>query len=123
MPSLAAQWNEAAFEARGSIETAFITLHQFAGVGIGEALGQSLTAFWMIGVALAQDKHPRYGRAVAATGIAGGIVLLLGIVEGLATVIAFDPGFFGLGALVGFLILTIWMIWTGVLCISRPENS
>lgn len=121
VPALAAAWAATTEPAtRASIETMFTTLHQFAGVGIGEAIGQSLTAFWLIGVSTGQRKHPRFGSALASVGIAGGIVLLLGLVEGLATVIPFDPGLFGLAALVGFLILTVWLIWTGVLCILRP---
>lgn len=121
VPALAAAWAATTEPAtRASVATMFTTLHQFAGVGIGEAIGQSLTAFWLIGVSTGQRKHPRFGAALASVGIAGGIVLLLGLVEGLATVIPFDPGLFGLAALVGFLILTVWLIWTGVLCIMRP---
>ena len=122
VPGLAATWtaNAADPPLRMMIESSFLTLHQFAGVGIGEAIGQSLTAFWLIGVALQQWRHPRFGRAVALAGLAGGIVLLLGTVEGLATVMTFDPGLFGLGALVGFLILTLWMIATGLSCLLRP---
>lgn len=41
--------------------------------------------------------------------------------EGLATVVPFDPGLFGLSALAGYLVLTVWLIWTGVLCILRPN--
>ena len=54
VPGLAASWVASAGDAgaRASIETTFTTLHQFAGVGIGEAIGQSLTAFWLIGVAI-----------------------------------------------------------------------
>ena len=103
-----------------SIETTFTTLHQFAGVGIGEAIGQSLTAFWLIGVAIGQRRHPRFGGALAGVGLIGGLILLLGLVEGLATVIPFDPGVFGLAGVVGFLVLTVWLIWTGILCILRP---
>ena len=33
----------------------------------------------------------------------------------------FDASAFGLAAPIGFLLLTIWMIWTGVLCILRPR--
>jgi hypothetical protein len=121
VPGLAAQWTAADPTARATIETTFTTLHQFAGVGIGEAIGQSLTAFWLIGVAIGQRRHPRFGAAVAAAGLVGGIVLLLGLVEGLATVIPFDAGVFGLAGVVGFLILTLWLIWTGILCIVRPN--
>ncbi|MEI9850817.1 MAG: DUF4386 family protein [Sphingomonas sp.] len=114
VPGLAASW------AQGDVaqaEAGFLLLHQFAGVGVGEAIGQTLTAFWLIGVALGQRGDQRYGAAVAWVGLAAGVVLLLGLVEGLATVLHFDPGLFGLAALVGFLLLTVWMIWTGILCI------
>jgi hypothetical protein len=121
VPGLASAWASASGDplARASIETIFTTLHQFAGVGIGEAIGQSLTAFWLIGVAIGQRRHPRFGPAIAVLGVIGGVVLLLGLVEGLATVLHFDPGIFGLAALVGFLLLTVWLIWTGILCILR----
>jgi hypothetical protein len=122
VPGLAARWtaSSADSEARTMIEAIFATLHQFAGVGIGEAIGQTLTAFWLIAVAVGQLRHPRFGRAIGTVGLIGGIVLLLGLVEGLATVIQFDPGIFSFAALVGFLVLTLWLIWTGVLCIARP---
>ena len=125
VPGLAASWVASANDLgkRASVETTFTSLHQFAGVGIGEAIGQSLTAFWLIGVALGQHRHPRFGGAVAAVGLIGGVILLLGLVEGLATVIPFDPGVFGLAAVVGFLLLTVWMIWTGMLCVLRPAAN
>lgn len=106
---------------QGSVTSLFMTLHQFAGVGIGEAIGQTLTAFWLIGVGASQWHHPRFGAAVGTLGIVGGVILLLGLVEGAATVLAFDPGVFGFAALAGFLVLTVWLIWTGVLCILRPD--
>ncbi len=125
VPGLASSWVASAGDAgtRASIETTFMSLHQFAGVGIGEAIGQSLTAFWLIGAAIEQRRHPRFGGVLAGVGLIGGLVLLLGLVEGLATVIPFDPGVFGLAAVVGFLVLTVWMIWTGVLCIRRPATN
>jgi hypothetical protein len=120
VPGLAAAWAANPDPAaRAPIEAVFTVLHQFAGVGIGEAIGQTLTGIWLIGVALTQWPNPRFGRALAALGIAGGLVLLLAPVEGLATVLAFDPGVFALAAPVGFLLLTAWMIWTGVICIRR----
>jgi hypothetical protein len=122
VPGLAARWSAspANSDARIAIEALFSTLHQFAGVGIGEAIGQTLTAFWLIAVAAGQMSHPRFGRAIGAVGLVGGVVLLFGLVEGLATVIPFDPGNFSFAALVGFLVLTLWLIWTGVLSIARP---
>ncbi|MEJ0012887.1 MAG: DUF4386 family protein [Bauldia sp.] len=123
-PGLAAEWNAAADPAaKAAVEQLFTTLHQFAGVGVGEAIGQSLTAFWVIGVALAQSSHPRFGAAVASLGIITGIILILGLAEGLATAIPFSVGILGLAALVGFVLLSLWLVWTGILCILRPATA
>lgn len=121
VPALAARWVDADESSRGGIEAIFMALHQFAGVGIGEAIGQTLTAFWLIGVATSQLSDPRYDRALAYVGIVGGGVLLLGLGEGLATVLDFDPGVLGFAALLGFLLLTVWLIWTGIRCM-RPRH-
>ncbi len=124
VPGLAGAWMVADDQTiRVTLETAFITLHQFAGVGIGEAIGQSLTAFWLIAESWNQMNHPRFGKPVAYAGFAGAAFLILGLAEGFATVITFDPGLLGLGAMLGFLVLTVWLIWTGVLCILRPDTN
>jgi|CXWL01.1.fsa_nt_gi hypothetical protein len=113
VPGIAAAW-EANPDQRASIEALFNALHQFAGVGIGEAIGQTLTAFWLIGVGWTQLRHPRFGIVSATLAWIGAAFLLVGLSEGLATVIAFDPGVFAMGAPIGFLVLTVWLIWTGV---------
>jgi hypothetical protein len=118
VPGLAAAWN-ADPAGRAGVETTFQALHQFAGVGIGETIGQSLTAFWLVGIGLAQRRDPAFGRAVATVALVAAVVLILGQVEGLSTVMGFAPGLFGLGALVGFVLLTVWLIWTGILLIRR----
>ncbi len=121
VPGLASAWVAGDAGVRATVETVFLTLHQSAGVGIGEAIGQTLTGMWLIGVALGQRGHPRFGAVPAAIGVAGGVVLLLGLAEGLATVIRFEPGVLGLAAPVGFMVLTLWLVWTGVLCLVRPR--
>ena len=121
VPGLSDSWQAADGGGRAGIEAIFMTVHQFAGTGIGEAVGQTLTGFWLIGVAVSQLRDPRYGAALAWTGIAGGAVLLLGLVDGLATVLDFDPGVFGFAAMIGFLLLTVWLIWTGLCCLRRPH--
>ncbi|GAM97972.1 hypothetical protein U91I_01602 [alpha proteobacterium U9-1i] len=113
VPGIAAAW-AANPDQHASIEALFNALHQFAGVGIGEAIGQTLTAFWMIGVGWTQLRHPTFGIVSATLAWIGAAFLLLGLTEGLATVIAFDPGVLAMGAVIGFLVLTLWMIWTGV---------
>lgn len=121
VPGLAESWENADDASRAGIEQLFISLHQFAGVGIGEAIGQTLTGFWLIGVAMSQRRDPRYGMALGWLGIAGGVALILGLVEGLGTVLDYDPDLFSFAAMAGFLILTVWMIWTGLCCWRRPE--
>ncbi len=121
VPGFASSWADADEGGRAGIEAIFMTLHQFAGVGIGEAIGQTLTGFWLIGVAVSQHRDPRYGVRLATLGIIAGVTLVLGLVEGLATVLAFDPGLFELAALLGFLLLTAWMIWTGICCLRHTD--
>jgi hypothetical protein len=121
VPGLAGNWAAADDTMRPAIETIFMTLHQFAGVGIGEAIGQTLTGFWLVGVAASQRRDPRYGRVLGWLGLTGGAVLILGLVEGLATVLEFEPGLFALAAMLGFLILTVWMIWTGLCCLRHTD--
>jgi hypothetical protein len=123
VPGLAAAWGTADPAGRAGIEATFQTLHQFAGVGVGETIGQSLTAFWLIGVGMAQARNRRFGRAVGAIAILAAAILLLGQIEGLSTTMAFAPGIFGFGALAGFLLLTLWLIWTGILLIARRAEA
>ena len=120
VPGLAASWaNESATSAgRQNIELIFTTLHQFAGVGIGEAIGQALTAFWLFGVASQQLRHTEFKRTAIAAAIAGAFILL-GFIEGLATVLPLEAGVFGLAPVIGFLVFTAWLIWTGIICIRR----
>ena len=118
VPGIAAAWNADMANRAGS-ETLFQALHQFAGVGIGETIGQSLTAFWLIGVGLAQMANPRFNLSVGSLAIGAAILLLLGQVEGLSTSLGFNPGLFGFGALVGFVFLSLWLIWTGILFLRR----
>ena len=72
VPGLASGWVAGDAGTRVMIETVFTTLHQSAGVGIGEAIGQTLTGMWLIGVSLAQREHPRFGKLPAALGGLGG---------------------------------------------------
>ena len=122
VPGLASSWEAADETGRASIEAIFMTLDQLAGVGIGEAIGQTLTGFWLIGVAVSQHRDARYGVRLATLGIVAGVVLVLGLAEGLATVVDFDPGLFSLAALLGFLLLTVWMIGTGICCLRHTDE-
>jgi hypothetical protein len=119
VPGLAAAWGAADAATRSNVEATFQALHQFAGVGIGETIGQSLTAFWLIAVGLAQMANPRFSLSVGVLAIISAILLLLGQVEGLSTALPFNPGIFAFGALAGFVLLSLWLIWTGILFLRR----
>lgn len=67
---------------REAAELAYLALHQFAGAGIGEILGQLLTAAWTLRLALAlRRERPR----LAAMGAATLPLWLLGLTEPLGT--------------------------------------
>jgi hypothetical protein len=63
--------------------------------------------------------NPRFNLSVGSLAIGAAILLLLGQVEGLSTSLGFNPGLFGFGALVGFVFLSLWLIWTGILFLRR----
>jgi hypothetical protein len=108
--------------ARAAAEVAFESLHQFAGVALGEHLGQIGTALW----AALVTRELQRGRMVpgwtAWVGFGGAGLVALGLTEGFATVIAFDPGWFGLATPVGYIALSVWMVAVGVSFVrSRAE--
>jgi hypothetical protein len=37
----------------------------------------------------------------------------------LSTALPFNPGIFAFGALAGFVLLSLWLIWTGILFLRR----
>jgi hypothetical protein len=69
---------------RQAAELAYLALHQFAGAGIGEVLGQVLTAAWTLRMALAlRATRPVF----AAAGLAIVPVWVFGLSEPLGTAI------------------------------------
>jgi hypothetical protein len=53
-------------------------------------------------------------RWIAILGVAAAGFILAGLAEAYATVLPFDPGFLALAAPVGFMLLSVWMLITGV---------
>ncbi|MCA3254084.1 MAG: DUF4386 family protein [Alphaproteobacteria bacterium] len=116
VPALAAAHADpAATEAtRAGIEAAFAALHAFAGVAIGEHLGQLLTAAWVVGVASGQRS------ALRGLGVAAAALIVAGTGEGLALGLGRDGGLFSLATIAGFLVLTLWLLGTGAALLHRP---
>lgn len=98
----------------------FQTIHQFAGVAIGEQLGQFFTALWVLLLSGVQANGGLPVRAAWPVGVVASALIFVGLAEAYATVLPFDPGLLALAAPVGFVLLSIWMLITGVgLVLSR----
>jgi len=96
---------------RDAARVSFETLHQMFGVAIGEHLGQLCTAAWtaLISFGLARRGLP----LLAGLGFAVSACLLVGLVEGFATVSEYDPGALAHATPLGFLALSVWLIALG----------
>lgn len=99
---------------REAAEAAFLAFHQFAGVALGEHLGQLLTAAWltMTGVVLGSTKEvPRWlGRAAFAPAA----MIALGTIEHLGTVFPIRTAAWSLVTVAGFMLFTAWLVAFGV---------
>jgi hypothetical protein len=92
----------------------FQVVHQYGGVAIGEQLGQFFTALWVLLLAQAQAKGGLPWRWVWPLGVIASALIFVGLSEAYATVLPFDPGLLALAAPVGFMLLSVWMLITGL---------
>ncbi len=99
---------------RAASEATFVAIHQFAGVALGEHLGQLLTAVWltMTGIVLGSTgEAPRWmGRAAYVPAALIG----LGTVEHLGTVFPIESASLSMVTVVGFVLFTVWLVAFGV---------
>jgi hypothetical protein len=100
-------------------ETSFAMLHAYAGVALGEHLGQLLTAFHVGLMAAIQLAEKR--RLTAALGAVVTLVLVFGSYEGVALAIGADGAIFGTAAILGYLGLTLWLILSGLGLLRRAS--
>lgn len=101
----------------------FQGFHQYAGVAIGEHLGQLFTALWIVLISIAMLNSTIFRRWQGFVGIAISAMMMLGLVEGFATVITFNVGIFGVLTPIAFILLSIWMISLGVSLIWRKKSQ
>jgi hypothetical protein len=99
----------------------FNGFHQYAGVAVGEHLGQLFTALWVLLISAAMFKSSAFRNWQGMTGIAIAVLMLLGLIEGFATVINFNAGLFGVLTLISFIALSLWMISLGVTLIWQKS--
>ena len=86
---------------------AFKTIHQFAGVILGEHLGQLFTITWTILISIVFNRLKLFPKWINILGFVSAFIYLLAQAELLATVM---PGF-PVWDLAGFIGSTLWLIW------------
>ncbi len=111
---------------RDAATLVFDALHAYAGVAIGEHLGQLLTAAWVMLLASSLGASGHVARWQVHLGHAAAALIVAGLAEGFATVLPFDPGLWGLATPAGFIVLSAWMVAVGITLIHRaalPSRS
>lgn len=106
--------------ARTGIESTFALLNLYGGVAIGENIGQLLTVLFVLLLALLQLTNNT--RIVAAIGLLTAFAILIGTGEGLALSLGQSGEVFSLFTTAGFLLLTLWLIATGVSLLRKPSR-
>jgi len=108
VPVLAESYVHAGDEATKSAAImAFKTIHQFAGVILGEHLGQLFTIIWTVLISIVFAKQKLMPKWITLLGIGSAAIYLLAQAELLATVI---PGF-PVWGMAGFIGSTLWLVW------------
>ena len=85
----------------------FKAIHQFAGVLLGEHLGQLFTILWTVLISIVFSKLKLFPKWISMLGYISSFIYLLAQAELLATVI---PGF-PVWSMAGFIGSTLWLIW------------
>lgn len=114
VPSLASAYVDpsATDASRAAAESTFNLINLYGGVAIGEHIGQSLTALFVLLLALVQFRESN--RITAAIGFVAATAILIGTNEGVAIALGKSGDVFGLVTIAGFLGLSAWLVATGV---------
>jgi hypothetical protein len=108
VPVLANSYVQATDEAtRSAAIMSFKTIHQFAGVILGEHLGQLFTIAWTILISVAFAKLKLLPKWISLLGYISSFIYLLAQPELFSTAI---PGF-PVWNMAGFIGSTLWLIW------------
>jgi hypothetical protein len=108
VPVLANSFVSATDEATKSAAImAFKTIHQFAGVILGEHVGQLFTITWTVLISISFIRLKLFPKWVNLLGFISAFIYLLGQAELFATVM---PGF-PVWDMAGFIGSTLWLVW------------
>jgi hypothetical protein len=123
VPILANDFVQASDEAtRAAAIMSFKLIHQFAGVALGENLGQLFTITWTVLISIACAKLRLFPKWLIWLGYISSGIYLLAQAELFATVM---PGL-AYWDLAGFLGSTLWLLWLlllGVMCIKAAAHE
>ncbi len=100
---------------------AFKTIHQFAGVLLGEHLGQLFTIAWTVLISISFIRLKLFPKWVNLLGLVSAFIYLLAQAELLATVMPGVP----VWDLAGFIGSTLWLVWlviVGVIFIRKGNK-
>lgn len=107
VPALANAYVSGDAATRAASRIAFITVHQYGGVALGEHLGQLLTITWTVLMAVAMHKVRLLPRWMLVWALIASAIYLLGQLDLFATAIPGVP----VWPLAGFLGSTLWLVW------------
>ena len=96
----------------------FQTIHQFAGVLLGEHIGQLFTIIWTVMTSYAFIKLNIFSKWVSWFGIVASVIYLMGQAELFATIIQGFP----VWNMAGFIGSTLWLIWLLIIGINFIKN-
>lgn len=99
----------------------FKTIHQFAGVILGEHLGQLFTIAWTVMITVSFAKLKLLPKWINGLGIISSLIYLMAQAELFATVMPGIPAF----DLAGFIGSTLWLAWlvmAGIYFIKSDKN-
>ncbi|MBN8571931.1 MAG: DUF4386 domain-containing protein [Ignavibacteria bacterium] len=97
--------------ARESVRISFELIHQFAGVLIGEHIGQLFTIIWTIIICIVIYKTKLFSSWISGFGIISSVIYFFAHGELFSTVINNFP----VWSLAGFIGSTLWLIWLIIL--------
>jgi hypothetical protein len=106
--------------AKASLSAAFMAIHQYGGVVLGEHMGQFFIILWMSMISAIIYKSPLFAKWVSFLGWIAAFVYLLAQSELFATVIPDFPVLDWAG-LTGSLLWLLWMIVMGVYLIKSKQ--
>ena len=123
VPVLADSFVHATDEAtKAAAIVSFKTIHQFAGVILGEHLGQLFTIAWTVMMTISFAKLKLMPKWVNWLGIISSLIYLLAQAELFATVIKGFP----VWDMAGFIGSTLWLVWliiVGVMFIKKRNQN